>query len=167
MIRGLFVNLPVADLGRSVDFFEALGFSFDPAFTGDNGACLLVSAQNRVMLVAEPFFRTLTRKTPTDTRVHTEVLLSLHCDTRAQVDALVAKALAAGGTVPGPPEDHGFMYEYGFEDPDGHQWGVFWMNTSAPDGPGSQGGAADDSASNDSAFNDSTSNDSALPSQDR
>ena len=148
MIRGLFVNLPVADLGRAVDFFETLGFSFDPAFTGDNGACLLVAAEVRVMLVAEAFFRTLTRKAPTDTRTETEVLLSLHCDTRAQVDALVAKALAAGGTVPGPPEDHGFMYEYGFEDPDGHQWGVFCMSASASNAAPPDGAVRSEPASN-------------------
>lgn len=128
MIRGLFVNLPVSDLARSVAFFEKLGFAFNPAFTDDKAACLVVSEHIQIMLLTEPFFAGFTRKPPADARAATEVLLALSCDARDEVDALVAKAVAAGAATPMPANDHGFMYQHGFEDLDGHQWEVFWMD---------------------------------------
>ena len=126
--RQLFVNLPVSDLNRTVDFFAALGFAFNPQFTDDNAACLVVSGQIQVMLLTRPFFAGFTKKPVADARAATEVLLALSCETRDEVDALVAKAVAAGATTPIDAKDHGFMYQHGFEDLDGHQWEVFWMD---------------------------------------
>jgi uncharacterized protein len=129
--RRLFVNLPVADLNRSVEFFAALGFSFDPQFTDDNATCMVVSEHIQVMLLTQPFFAGFTKKPVADARAATEVLLALSCETRDDVDALVAKAVAAGAATPIEARDHGFMYQHGFEDPDGHQWEVFWMDEAA------------------------------------
>jgi predicted lactoylglutathione lyase len=131
MSRQLFVNLPVADLNRSVDFFAALGFSFNPQFTDDNAACMVVSEQIQVMLLTRPFFAGFTKKPVADARATTEVLLALSCETRDEVDALVAKAVAAGAATPIEAKDLGFMYQHGFEDLDGHQWEVFWMDEAA------------------------------------
>ena len=131
MASQMFVNLPVKDLQRSVAFFTALGFSFNPQFTDDNATCMIVSEHNFVMLLVEPFFQTFTKKPIADARKSTEVLVCLSCDSRAEVDALVKKALAGGGTPPNAPQDHGFMYGHGFEDLDGHVWELAWMDPNA------------------------------------
>lgn len=130
MPRNLYVNLPVKDLERSVEFFAALGFSFNPKFTDENAAALVINEKTSVMLLVESFFSSLTKKSIIDARVGTEVLLAISVDSREAVDALVAKAIAAGGSAPGEAQDHGFMYDHGFEDLDNHQWGVFWMDES-------------------------------------
>ena len=128
MPRNFFVTLPVKDLERSVDFFDALGFSFNPKFTNENGAGLIINDNAGVMLLAESSFSTLTDKPVIDARAGAEALLAISVDSREAVDTLVAKAVAAGGSAPGEAQDHGFMYDHGFEDLDHHQWGVFWMN---------------------------------------
>jgi uncharacterized protein len=130
VIRQIFVNLPVRDLPRSMGFFEALGLSFNPRFSNDQGACLEIAENIHAMLLVEPFFQGFTKLPVADARKSTEVLIALSCDNRAEVDALVAKAVAAGGSTPNAPVDHGFMYQHGFADPDGHQWEVFWMDAS-------------------------------------
>ena len=129
--RKLFVNVPVRDLKKSMAFFSSLGFTFNPKFTDDNAACMIVSDEAFVMLLAEPFFRTFTRHELCDTRTHTEALLALSCDSRDEVDALVTKAVAAGATHAMDPQDHGFMYGWSFYDLDGHHWEVFWMDPKA------------------------------------
>jgi len=126
----LFINLPVADLPRSMAFFEALGFARNPQFSDDSGACIAVSEAVSVMLLTHARFRDFTPKAVCDTSKAVEVLLSLACESREQVDALVAKALAAGGSTYDEPEDFGFMYTHSFLDPDGHGWGLLHM--SAP-----------------------------------
>ena len=131
MSRQIFVNLPIRDMERSQEFFRALGFSFNPQFTNEQGACMVVSESIYVMLLVEPFFQTFTKKRIADTRETTEVLVCLSCESRAEVDELVKKALAAGGTAPRPPQDHGFMYGHGFEDLDGHVWELMWMDPNA------------------------------------
>jgi predicted lactoylglutathione lyase len=128
----LFVNLPVADLKRSMAFFAELGFEFDPKFTNEQGACMVVDRDHAyVMLLVEPFFRTFTRNAPCDTARHTEALFALSCESRAEVDALVARAVALGGRHAMPPQDHGFMYAASFYDLDGHHWEVLWMDVQA------------------------------------
>lgn len=134
MSRALFITLPVADLQRSIAFFSALGFAFDPAFANAHGTCLLISEHSRVMLAARPFFAGLAGRPVADAHATAQMLLALSCDSREEVDALVAKAVAAGGTTPNAAEDHGFMYDHGFEDLDGHLWGVFWMKDTPPPG---------------------------------
>lgn len=130
MSRNLYITLPVKDLDRSVDFFEALGFSFNPDFTSENGAALVINDRTSVMLVGESFFSTLSKVPITDPRKATEALFSLSLDSREQVDALVRKAIAVGATEGHAPEDLGFMYSWAFVDLDGHQWGVFHMDVA-------------------------------------
>jgi uncharacterized protein len=129
--RKIFVNLPIKDMERSKAFFSALGFSFNPQFTNEQGACMVISEDIFTMLLVEPFFQTFTKKPISDAKKSTEVLVCLSCDSRAEVDALVKKALAAGGTAPNAPQDHGFMYAHGFEDLDGHVWELVWMDPAA------------------------------------
>ena len=131
MTRQIFVNLPVKDLERSKAFFAHLGYSFNPQFTNEQAACMVISDTIYAMLLVEPFFQTFTKKPISDAKASTEVLLCLSCDSREQVDTLVAKALEAGGTTPMDKQDHGFMYGHGFEDPDGHQWELMFMDMSA------------------------------------
>jgi uncharacterized protein len=129
--RKLFVNLAVRDLDRAKTFFATLGFSFNPKFTDDNAACMIVSGEAFVMLLTQRFFKTFTRRQLCDTHRYTEGLLALSCGSRAEVDELVKKAIAAGGQHAMEPQDHGFMYGWSFYDPDGHHWEVFWMDPKA------------------------------------
>ncbi len=130
MLRQIFVNLPIRDLQKSQTFFRALDLEFNPQFSNDKGACLMIAENIYAMLLVEPFFQTFTKLPICDARKSTEVLIALSCDNRGEVEALVAKAVAAGGTTPNAPQDHGFMYQHGFTDLDGHQWEVFWMDES-------------------------------------
>ena len=129
--RQLFVNLPVENLDRTVAFFTALGFGFNPQFTDENATCMVISEHIQVMLLVKPFFAGFTKKPIADARAATEVLLALSCESRDEVDAMVAKAVAAGAATPTPANDLGFMYQHAFEDLDGHQWEVFWLDESA------------------------------------
>jgi predicted lactoylglutathione lyase len=131
MHKQIFVNLPVKDLKRSMTFFKALGLSFDPQFTNDQGACLVIGDNIFAMLLVEDFFQGFTSKAIVDAEQSTEVLVCLSCESRAEVDDLVAKAVAAGGRAPRPPLDHGFMYGHGFEDLDGHIWELVHMAPEA------------------------------------
>ncbi|MDM0040175.1 VOC family protein [Variovorax sp. J22G21] len=131
MSTKMFVNLPVKDLDRTVAFFTALGFKFNPQFTDKNATCMIVSEEAFVMLLVEPFFKGFTPKPISDAKKSTEVLLCLSAERRADVDDMVAKAIAAGGRAPNKPQDHGFMYQHGFEDLDGHLWEVAYMDMSA------------------------------------
>jgi predicted lactoylglutathione lyase len=129
--RKLFVNLAVRDLKKSVDFFTKLGFGFNPQFTDENATCMIISEDAFVMLLVEPFFKTFTTKELCDTTKHTEALLAMSCESRAEVDELVRKAIAAGGQHAMDPKDYGFMYNWSFYDLDGHHWEVVWMNPDA------------------------------------
>ena len=129
--RKMFVNLPVRDLKRSMEFFSRLGFEFNPQFTDDKAACMVLSEEGYVMLLGEPFFRTFTKRELCDTSRQTEALLALSCASRAEVDELVKKAIAAGGKHAMDPQDHGFMYGWSFYDLDGHHWEVLWMDPKA------------------------------------
>jgi len=130
--KQIFVNLPIKNLEKTKAFFAALGYTFDAKFTNANAACMVVSQDSiYVMLLVEEFFKTFTSKALADTAGSTEVLLCLSCDSRAEVDAMVAKAVAAGGTIPRAPQDHGFMYGHGFEDIDGHLWELVYMDPNA------------------------------------
>ncbi len=127
MIKQVFLTLPVADLPRSVAFFQSLGFAHNPQFSDDSAACIVISDALSVMLGTHAKFREFTPKAVCDTSQAVEVLISLSCERREQVDELVAKALAAGGTTHDQPEDLGFMYSHSFVDLDGHGWGVLHM----------------------------------------
>ncbi len=132
--RMMFVNLPVRDLERAKTFFGRLGFSFNPRFTDDRAACMIVNEVAYVMLLQEEFYRTFTKREPCDTTRQNEGLVALSCESRAEVDALVHRALGAGGSQAMEPEDHGFMYGRSFYDPDGHHWEAFWMDPKAAQG---------------------------------
>lgn len=128
-MRQIFVNLPVKDLERSKQFFASLGFGFDPQFTDQNAACMVVEKDAiHVMLLTEPFFKTfIPSRAIADAKNSTEVLVCLSCSSDQEVKDLVAKASKAGGKPAREPKDHGFMYEHAFEDPDGHMWELVHM----------------------------------------
>ena len=130
MATQIFVNLPVKDLQKSIGFFSALGFSFNPHFTDETATCMIVADNIFVMLLTRSYFQGFTKKALCDAHQSTEVLVCLEVESRASVDDLVARAVAAGGRTPLAPQDHGFMYQHGFEDLDGHLWELVHMSGS-------------------------------------
>lgn len=131
MNKQIYINVPVADLPKSIAFFKALGYSYNPQLTGDTTACFVINETTFVMLMTHPRFREITPKAICDTTKAAEVLFCLTCESRQEVDDLVAKAVAAGGAMD-KAEDFGFMYTHGFTDPDGHGWGLIHVNTPPP-----------------------------------
>ena len=127
MTKQIFVNLPVKDLNKSIDFFTKLGFTFNPQFTDETATCMIVSSDIFVMLLTEEKFKIFTPKEICDANKFTEVLVCLSCESRAEVDQIVGKAVAAGGKTYNEPQDHGFMYGHGFQDLDGHIWEFIFM----------------------------------------
>jgi predicted lactoylglutathione lyase len=127
MAASIFVNLPVKDLKRSVEFFTRLGYTFDSRYTDEKATCMVVSENIYVMLLVEPFFQSFTKKPVADARKSAEVIVALSAESREQVDELVRKAKEAGAATPIEPIDHGFMYQHGFEDLDGHLWELVYM----------------------------------------
>jgi predicted lactoylglutathione lyase len=128
--RKIFVNLAVRDLKASMEFFSKLGFEFNRQFSDENAACMIISEEAYVMLLVESYFQTFVEKRISDSQSTTEGIFALSCDSRSEVDELLAKALAAGGKRVKAPVDHGFMYGASFYDIDGHHWEVLWMNPS-------------------------------------
>jgi len=131
MATKIFVNLPVKNLNKSVEFFTKLGFTFNPQFTDETATCMIVSEDIFVMLLTEAKFKTFTPKTICDATKSTEVLVALSSESREKVDDMVRKAIAAGGTTYSESKDHGFMYQHGFQDPDGHIWELIYMEPGA------------------------------------
>ncbi len=130
MATKIFVNLPVKNLNRSVEFFTKLGFKFNPQFTDENATCMIVGEDIFVMLLVENFFKTFTKKEISDATKSTEVILALTADSREEVDEMINKVIKAGGIEPNEPQDHGWMYVRSFQDIDGHLWEVFYMDAS-------------------------------------
>jgi predicted lactoylglutathione lyase len=131
MATQIFVNLPVRDLNASVAFFTQLGFSFNPQFTDEKATCMIISDDIYVMLLVRPFFQSFVPKPITDTTQSNEVILCLSADSREAVDALVDKALAAGGQSYPEQDNPEFMYARNFEDLDGHLWEILYMDMAA------------------------------------
>jgi predicted lactoylglutathione lyase len=131
MATKIFVNLPVKDLKRSVEFFLKLGYHFNPQFTDETAACMIVSEDIYVMLLTQAKFKEFTPKDICDATRSTEVLVCLSCESRDHVNDLIGKAVAAGGTTYAQSRDYGFMYQHGFQDPDGHLWELVYMEPSA------------------------------------
>ncbi len=127
MATQIFVNLPVKDLKRSVEFFTRLGYKFDPQFTDETATCMTVADDIFVMLLTYDKFKAFTPKQICDATKSTEVLLCLSCESRDKVDDMVRKAVASGGTTPMDSKDYGFMYQHGFQDLDGHLWELIYM----------------------------------------
>lgn len=131
MSTKIFVNLPVKDLKRSVGFFSKLGYKVNPQFTDETAACLVVTDDIYVMLLTQAKFKEFTPKEICDATKSTEVLVCLSCESREQVNAMVNTAAASGGTTYAQSKDYGFMYQHGFQDPDGHIWELVHMEPSA------------------------------------
>jgi uncharacterized protein len=131
MTRQIFVNLPVKNLNKSIEFFTKLGFSFNQQFTDETATCMIVGEDIFVMLLTEAKFKAFTPKEICDARKYTEVLVCLSLESRANVDEIVRKAVAAGGATYSEPQDHGFMYGHGFQDLDGHIWELIHMEPNA------------------------------------
>ena len=130
----LFVNIPVNDLQRSIEFFEALGFAFNPQFTDATATCMMVGDDAYFMLLTNEKFREFSRRAIPDTLSETGALFAVSVGSREEVDAMVTKAIAAGGANALDPQDHGFMYAWSFYDVDGYHWEVFWMDPNAVNG---------------------------------
>ena len=131
MSRKIFINLPVKDLKKSMTFFSAIGFTNNPQFTDDTAACMVISEDIFLMILTHEKFKGFTPKAIVDATRNTEVLTALSYESRGEVDDIVRNAVAAGGSTYAEPKDHGFMYQHGFQDPDGHIWEVFWMDPKA------------------------------------
>jgi predicted lactoylglutathione lyase len=140
--RSIYVNLAVEDLARSVAFFTALGFTFDPRFTDESATAMIVNDQATVMLLVRDRFADFTQKELVDPTTQTEAILALSAESREAVDALADAALAAGGSPANEPMEMDFMYGRSFDDPDGHLWEVFWMDMAAAEEAMKEGAAA-------------------------
>jgi uncharacterized protein len=128
MATKIFVNLPVADLQKSIAFFTALGYTFNPQFTDETATCMIISEDIYAMLLTHAKFKSFAPKEICDTTKSAEVLICLSCDSRAHVEELIGKAVAAGGTTYSEPKDYGFMYQHCYQDLDGHCWELIYMN---------------------------------------
>lgn len=129
----IFLNLPVENLDRSVEFFTHLGFTFNQQFTDENATCMVISDSIYVMLLVKPYFKGFTKKEIPDTTTESEVIVTLSADTRTTVDELADKAIEAGAKITNDPADLGFMYTRSFQDLDGHLWEIFYMDESNVD----------------------------------
>ncbi|NKQ58830.1 VOC family protein [Amycolatopsis sp. K13G38] len=134
MSTKIFVNLPVKDLQKSIEFFTQVGYTFNKQFTDENATSMVISEDIYAMLLTEQYFRTFTDREIVDATKSAEVLIALSADSREAVDELVNKALAAGGTETREPQDHGFMYGRSYADLDGHVWEIMWMDPAAVEG---------------------------------
>ena len=127
----MYLNLPVKDLGKSTTFFQKLGFTINPQFTGEQASSMVVNENISIMLLQEKFFQTFIKKSVCDAQKSTEVLIGLSAETKDEVNTLVDIAIKAGGTTYSDPVDHGWMYQRSFADLDGHQWEIFYMDLNA------------------------------------
>ena len=127
----IFLNLPVKDLNKSIEFFTKLGYTFNSQFTNESATCMIVSETIYVMLLVETFFESFTTKKITDTKTSVEAIIALSADSKEKVNEFVDKAVAAGANIPKDPQDHGFMFTRTFEDLDGHIWEIGWMDMDA------------------------------------
>jgi predicted lactoylglutathione lyase len=129
--KQIFVNLPVKDLGKTIEFFKKLGFEFNPQFTDENATCMVVNDNIFVMLLVEKFFKTFTQKEICDTTKNTEVIIALSTQSREKVDQMLQNVIKAGGKESRKPQDHGWMYGRSFEDLNGHLWEIIYMDEKA------------------------------------
>ena len=131
MVSGIFINLPVKDLKKSIEFFTQLGFTFNQNFTDETATCMIVSDTISVMLVSETRFKTFSFNEICDTSKSTEVLNCLQVESKERIEKLVASALKAGGSTFREADDNDFMYGHAFKDLDGHIWELVFMKSSA------------------------------------
>ena len=127
MARQIYINLPVKDLKKSIEFFTKLDFNFNAQFSNEDATCMIVDDNIFVMLLTEPFFKGFTKKEIPETSKNAQVILCLSSESKDKVDELVNKAVSAGGVAAAEKQDQGFMYGWGFQDLDGHMWETVWM----------------------------------------
>ena len=130
MTKNIFLNLPVKDLKKSMDFYSKLGFTNNPQFTDDTAACMVISENIYVMLLTYDKFKGFTKKDIADATKTTQVLLAIDAESKEKVKELVDIAQKSGGSIYMEPSDHGWMYQHSFSDLDGHQWEVCYMDMS-------------------------------------
>ncbi|KGO80865.1 extradiol dioxygenase [Flavobacterium beibuense F44-8] len=130
-INQIFINLPVKDLNKSIEFFTKMGFTFNAQFTDENATCMIIGENMFAMLLTEKYFSTFITKPVADAKKATEVITALAVNSRDEVESIIEKAFAAGGKQYKDPIDYGWMYNRNFEDLDGHQWEIFYMDMSA------------------------------------
>jgi predicted lactoylglutathione lyase len=128
MAKKIFVNLPVADLKKSMDFYTKVGFTNNPVFTDDTAACMVLTDEIFVMLLTHSKLSQFTDKKIISAKDSVGVINALSVDTPAEVTQMVDAALKAGGSEPVPAKDYGFMQQRTFEDPDGNLWEVLYMD---------------------------------------
>jgi len=128
MTKQIFINLPVKDLEKTIEFFTKLGFKFNPQFTDENATCMIIGENIFAMLLVEKFFKSFISKEIADAKKTTEVLLGLQVESKKEVDEMVNKAIKAGGIESREAQEHGWMYSRSFEDINGHIWEVFHMD---------------------------------------
>jgi predicted lactoylglutathione lyase len=128
MSTQIFVNLPVKDLNKSIEFFTKLGFTFNPQFTDENATCMIIGENIFAMLLVEKFFKTFTKKEIVDAKKNTEVIIALSAESKEKVNEMANAAFAAGGAKSNDPADYGWMYQQSFQDLDGHLWEVCYMD---------------------------------------
>ena len=131
MATKIFVNLPVKDLNRTIEFFTKLGFTFNPQFTDENATCMIIGEDIYVMLLVERFFKTFIKKEIFNVTKDAEVIVALSAESREKVDQMMNRVLEAGGKESRDPQDHGWMYGRSFQDIDGHLWEIIYMNETA------------------------------------
>jgi predicted lactoylglutathione lyase len=131
MATKIFVNLPVKDLDKSIEFFTKLGYSFNPQFTDEKATCMIIGEDIFVMLLVDKFFKTFVPNDIADATKSTESIICLSSESREKVDEMVKKAIEAGGKIYKEPQDHGFMYGHGYQDLDGHLWEIMWMDAGS------------------------------------
>ncbi len=129
--KQIFINLPVKDLDKTIEFFTKLGFKFNPQFTDKNATCMIIGDNIFAMLLVEEFFKTFIKKEIADATIMTEVINAITVNSKQEVDEMIDKAIEAGAIEPREPQDHGWMYGRSFQDINGHLWEVFYMDESA------------------------------------
>lgn len=130
MAQRTFVNLPVRNLEKSIDFFKSIGFEFNDQFTDEKAGCMIISDALSVMLLTEGYFRTFTKKPISDAKTVTEVLIALETSSKEEVIQKINKAQSLGAEIYATPKDHGWIYQHSFADLDGHQWEFSWVDES-------------------------------------
>jgi predicted lactoylglutathione lyase len=131
MGRQIYLNLPVKDLNKTIEFFTKLGFKFNQQFTDENATCMIIDEGIYVMLLVEKFFKSFMKKDIADTSKNVEAITCVSAESREEVDEMIRKAVVAGAKLYKEPEDHGWMYGHSFSDLDGHLWEFVYMDMSA------------------------------------
>ncbi|GGK48252.1 VOC family protein [Streptomyces flaveus] len=117
------VSLPVADLDRSLRFYrDGLGLSTNAV---DESGILFELPNLSLFLIERKEYATYTDRAgvaPPDAAVPGACVISCAIGSKAEVDDVLARAVAAGGAVPKPAGAYDGSYMGYFTDTDGHLW---------------------------------------------